>query len=144
MPDLVDPPSNIVVPLRRLTIADVMDVSGDKSIVKLRILEAADVFPTASDAFAVILCSPSASTGDVNVQLVPVTVARPSDVAPSNNSTIVPDSVVPSIVGVLSIVAPDAVVIIGADGGIVSMVTVILAEFGDVFPAASVALASIV
>jgi hypothetical protein len=83
----------------------------------------------------------SESVVDVNVQSVPVTTADPSNVTPSNTSTVVPDSVVPVIVGVLSFVVPDAVVITGAAGVAVSTVKVRMLEDTDVLFAASVAFA---
>ena len=76
--------------------------------------------------------------GDVNVQSVPVTRAEPSDVVPSNNSTLVSDSVVPIISGVLSFVVPSDVVITGSDGGVLSIVCVApLGTKATVFPARS-------
>ena len=67
-------------------------------------------------------------------------VAVPREVSPLNSSTALPTSAVPSIVGVVSLVAVVVDVITGASGAVVSISIVISEDAADSFPAASVAL----
>ena len=67
-------------------------------------------------------------------------VAIPREVSPLNNSTVLPASAVPTIVGVLMLVNNVSVVITGASGAVVSIVKSSAVEADEVFPAASVAI----
>ena len=78
------------------------------------------------------------------LQEPPVAVAEPICVVPSNSFTSEFASAVPTIFGVLLLVVNEEFVICGASGDVVSTVTVMELEFGDVFPAVSVALAQTV
>jgi hypothetical protein len=99
------------------SIADTIVVIGSTvSIVSDNVFESVDVL-NPSLAFAVMLCSPSDRTSEVNVQSVPTTLATSRNIAPSYTSTVVPASVVPAISGVLSLVVASTVVITGAEGG---------------------------
>src|SRR3989454_12456753 len=71
----------------------------------------------------------------------PVAVAEPICVVPSNSFTSELSSAVPTIFGVLLFVVRDEFVILGAAGGVVSAVIVILSEFSDLLSAACVAFA---
>ena len=74
-----------------------------------------------------------------NIPVVPSAVAVPRDTSPLNNSTVLPASAVPSIVGVASLVSVVVVVIIGLAGTIVSTVRFNALDAAEIFPAASVA-----
>ena len=68
-------------------------------------------------------------------------VVVPNEVLPSKISTTLPASAVPSIVGRAEKIVPSSVVMTGAKGDEISIVSEIGAEDEDIFPAASVALA---
>ena len=107
------------------------------STLRVSVPEATDVFPAASVAVAVRVCSPSARTGVTAFQrpwTSAVTVARstsPPDPA-SNTVTVLPASAAPTSVGVLMRVRPSptmpvselgAKTISGASGACVSTMT---------------------
>ena len=75
----------------------------------------------------------------MNAPLDPSAVVDPNSVEPLNNFTVLPDSAIPSIVGVASFVSDVVVVIDGADGAVVSTVMLSALDAAEVFPAASVA-----
>ena len=66
-------------------------------------------------------------------------VAVPRELSPLKSSTVLPASAVPSILGVVSLVAVVVVVINGALGAVVSIVNSSAVEADEVFPATSVA-----
>ena len=72
------------------------------------------------------------------------TVAVPILFDPSNNVIVSPVTPVPVIVGVVSAVGLDIVLIPGAEGAVVSITMVCEADATDIFPAGSVAFAVIV
>src|SRR5258708_28524505 len=123
---------------------------GGVAMVALRGGGATPVLPAASVAVAVRLWALLASAAVVKLQApVPLAVALPSSVAPSNTLTVALASAVPVSVSVLSLVMPSPIVplsveneaMLGATGAVVSMVTLRAADAGPVLPAASVAVA---
>ncbi len=75
----------------------------NRDTVKLRAVE--DGLPTYR-ASALKVCSPSATGIAVLVQIPPIAVNRPLDVAPSNNSISNPAEAVPLNVTLVSLVVP--------------------------------------
>ena len=65
----------------------------------------------------------------------------PTEIPSTNISTVEPVSASPVIVGVLSLVGPVTGSIVGAMGAAVSIVISIAVDTGEVFPAASLAVA---
>ena len=119
--------------------------------VKCRSEDATPVFPAASVAFAEMAYAPLDNDDDTTDQAPPllaavVPIRVPGFVLLLYTLTVANASEVPDMVGVgvVTVELSAGVVIIGAAGATVSTVTVIEPEFGDVLPAASVALARIV
>jgi hypothetical protein len=116
-------------------------------IDKLTAVEAGEVLPAASVAFAVTLCvaidNPVVGVADQVPVLVAVAVAIGVVLVPSYSLTVDNASAVPAKVGVVSVVLVplDGLDIVGANGATVSIVMLIADEAGDVLPALSVAFA---
>ena len=64
----------------------------------------------------------------------PVAVVDPNSVEPLNNFTVLPDSAIPSIAGVESLVSDVVVVIDGCAGAVVSTVMLSALDADEVFP----------
>ena len=75
----------------------------------------------------------------MNAPLVPSAVVDPNSVEPLNSFTVLPASASPTIVGVVTFVVVDDVVIDGLPGAVVSIVNATGSDAVDIFPAASVA-----
>jgi len=128
-----------------------LEISGaagaEVSTVTLIVVEIDEMLPAASVALAVIECVPSlkALLGVKLQSPEPSAAIVPSELPPSKTSTVLSASAVPLKVGVASLVIAlsAGLVISGALGAVVSIVTLIAAEAVEVLLAASVALAVI-
>jgi hypothetical protein len=124
-------------------------VGAVASMVTLLSVEAGEVFPALSVAFAVILCVPLLiavdGATDHEPELDVTALTNGVVLVPSYSLTVDDASAVPVNVGVLSLVVlPLAGLdITGAAGAMVSIVMLTATEAGDVLPAASTAFAVI-
>jgi hypothetical protein len=121
------------------SVGDVIVTTGAVvSTVIVRVADAAPVLPTASVAVAVIACARSASAlGGVKLQTpLPLAVAVPSSVAPSNTRIVEFASALPPSAGVVFAVTTSVagVVMLGAVGAVVSTVKLRLFDCAPVIP----------
>ena len=138
------------VPLSGENEATVGAPGATVSTVTFSAAEAVLMLPAASIALLVKAWLPSASVAVAKVQApLPLAVAVPIWVAPSNTSTVLPAAAVPARVMWLALVMPSPAVplsgeneaTVGAPGATVSTVTFSAAEAALMLPAASIALA---
>ena len=108
----------------------------------LNTLDADETLFIASVAVTVKELSPSDNSelGVIeNIPVVASAVVVPRDTSPLNSSTVLPDSAVPIIIGVVLLVVVSVVVNVGAAGAVVSTVRFNALDAAEIFPIASVA-----
>jgi len=107
--------------------------------VRLTASDTDEVFPAGSVAVAVSECVPSCSVEVVIDHVPPDTVSVPTSLSRSDVSvTVIPSSLVPVIVGVLSLVGLDGALITGAAGAVLSMLMLTVLDTRLAVPRASV------